>query len=62
VLSEEGCPQAIGDFSRESEFPLMLGLLVDQRHQRHVVDQERGACMRFVDQVVREQRDQVFLM
>jgi VWFA-related protein len=30
--------------------------------QRHVLDAERGASMRFLDQVVRENKDQVFIM
>jgi len=63
LLSEDGRPQAIRYFARESDLPLTLGLLVDtSASQRHVLDAERGACMHFLDQVVRERKDQVFLM
>jgi VWFA-related protein len=62
LLSEDGRPQTIRYFSRETNLPLTLGLLVDTSgSQRRVLDQERGACLRFLDQVVRIQ-DQVFLM
>lgn len=63
ALLEEGRPQTIRYFSRESDLPLTLGLLVDTSgSQRHVVDQERGASMRFLDQVFRDRKDHVFLM
>jgi VWFA-related protein len=63
LLSEEGRPQAIRYFARESNLPLTLGLLVDtSASQRRVVDAERGASLRFFDQVVRENKDQVFIM
>jgi VWFA-related protein len=62
-LSENGRPQAIRYFSRESDLPLTLGLMVDTSvSQQHVIDAERGASMRFVDQVLRENKDHVFLM
>ena len=60
---EEGRPQTIRYFARESDLPLTLGLLIDTSgSQRKVVDAERGACLRFFDQVVRENKDRVFLM
>jgi VWFA-related protein len=62
-LSENGRPQAIRYFSRESDLPLTLGLMVDTSvSQQHVIDAERGASMRFLDQVLRENKDHVFLM
>ncbi|HYM09574.1 MAG TPA: VWA domain-containing protein [Bryobacterales bacterium] len=62
-LSEDGRPQAIRYFARESDLPLTLGLLVDtSMSQRRVLDAERGASFRFLDQVLRETKDQVFLM
>ena len=62
VLSEDGRPQTIRYFARESDLPLTLGLLIDTSgSQRRVLDQERGASLRFLDQVVRL-KDQVFLM
>jgi VWFA-related protein len=63
LLSEDGRPQTIRYFARESNLPLTLGLLVDTSgSQRRVLDAERGACLRFLDQVVREKKDQVFIM
>ena len=63
ALAEDGRPQTIRNFSREADLPLTLGLMVDTSgSQQRVVDSERGACLRFLDQVVREQKDHVFLM
>jgi VWFA-related protein len=63
LLSEDGRPQTIRYFARESDLPLTLGLLVDTSgSQRRVLDAERGASMRFLDHVVREKKDQVFIM
>ncbi len=62
LLSEEGHPQSIRYFSRETGLPLTLGLMVDTSgSQRRVLDAERGASLRFFDRVVRP-TDQVFLM
>ena len=61
-LTEDGRPQTIRYFARESDLPLTLGLMVDTSgSQRRVLDAERGASMRFLDQVVRENKDQVFI-
>ena len=63
LLSEDGRPQSIRYFSREADLPLTLGLMVDTSgSQQRVMDSERGACLRFLDQVVREQKDRVFIM
>jgi VWFA-related protein len=62
-LSEDGRPQTIRYFSRESDLPLTIGLLVDTSgSQRRVLDAERGASLRFLDQVVRAKTDKVFIM
>jgi len=62
-LSEEGRSQTIGYFSRETDLPLTLGLLVDTRlSQRRVLDEERDASHQFIDKVLREDRDQTFLI
>ncbi|MGA2589912.1 MAG: VWA domain-containing protein [Bryobacteraceae bacterium] len=62
-VAENGRPQTIRYFARESDLPLTLGLLVDtSMSQRRVVEAERGASYRFLDRVVREKKDQVFLM
>jgi VWFA-related protein len=62
-LTEDDRPQTIRYFARESDLPLTLGLMVDTSgSQRRVLDAERGASMRFLDQVVRENKDQVFIL
>ncbi len=63
LLSENGRPQEIRYFSRESGLPLTLGLLVDtSMSQQRVLSAERGACYRFLDRVLRETMDLVFIM
>jgi VWFA-related protein len=63
VLDEDGRPQAIRYFARETDLPLTLGLLVDtSSSQRRVLDQERSASGSFVKQVLREDKDKVFLI
>lgn len=62
-LSEDGRPQTIRYFSRESDLPLTLGLMVDtSMSQERVMEAERGASFRFLDQVLRENKDKVFIM
>lgn len=61
-LMEDGRPQTIRYFARETDLPLVLGLMVDTSgSQQRVLDQERGASMNFLEQVVRP-KDRVFLM
>jgi VWFA-related protein len=63
LLAEDGRPQTIHYFARESDLPLTLGLMVDTSgSQRRVLDAERGASLRFLDQVVREGKDRAFIM
>jgi VWFA-related protein len=63
VLSEDGVPQKIRYFSRESDLPLTIGLLVDtSRSQTRVLDEESSASYRFLDQVLREDEDQAFVV
>jgi VWFA-related protein len=63
ALGEDGRPQTIRYFSRETDLALTLGLVVDTSgSQRRVMDAERGATLRFLDAVVRENKDRVFLM
>jgi VWFA-related protein len=62
-ILENGRPQTIGYFSRASDLPLTLGLMVDTSlSQLGVLNAERGASLRFLDQVLRENKDQVFIM
>ena len=63
ALLEDGRPQSIRYFSRESDLPLTLGLMVDtSMSQEHVLDAERSASFRFLDQVLRPAKDKVFIM
>jgi len=62
VLQEDGRPQDIRYFSRESDLPLTLGLLVDTSlSQRRVLDQERNASYSFLDKMLRS-RDTAFVI
>lgn len=63
LLSENGRPQTIRYFSRESELPLTVGLMVDtSMSQQRVLESERSASFRFLDQVLRESKDKLFVM
>ncbi|SRR5579883_1943339 len=60
---ENGRPQSIRYFSKETDLPLTLGLLIDTSvSQQKVLDAERAASFRFLDQVLREDKDQVFIL
>ena len=62
-LAEDGHPQKIRYFSRQTDLPLTLGLMVDtSMSQEKVMDAERGASLRFLDQALRENKDHVFIM
>jgi len=62
-LREDGRKQTIQYFSQESNLPLILGLLVDtSRSMRTVFAPERAASKVFFEQVLREDRDQAFVM
>ena len=63
VLAEDARPQTIRYFAHESDLPLTLGLMIDTSgSQVKVLDQERGASLRFLDRVFRENIDHVFIM
>jgi VWFA-related protein len=63
LLSENGRPQTIRYFSRESELPLTVGLMIDtSMSQQRVLESERSASFRFLDQVLRESKDKLFVM
>jgi len=63
LLSENGRPQTIRYFSPESDLPLTIGLMIDtSMSQQRVLDAERGASFRFLDQVLRESKDKLFVM
>jgi VWFA-related protein len=63
IVSEDGRPQTIRYFTKESDLPLTLGLLVDTSlSQRRVLDQERSASHGFLDQMLRVDKDQAFII
>jgi VWFA-related protein len=63
AVTENAKPQKIQYFSRESDLPLTIGLMIDtSMSQRKVLDAERSASFHFLDQVLRETKDQVFVM
>src|ERR1700677_2490189 len=62
VLTENKRPQEIRYFSRESDLPLTIGLMVaTSMSQARVLESERSASFQFVDQVLREGKDKVFV-
>src|SRR5580700_7446867 len=61
-LIENKRPEDIRYFSRESDLPLTIGLMVDtSMSQTRVLEKERSASFQFVDQVLREGKDKVFV-
>jgi VWFA-related protein len=63
ILTENGRPQTIKYFSRETNLPLTLGLLVDTSgSQRRVLGEEQEASFRFLDTVLREDLDRTFVV
>lgn len=63
TILEDGKPQTIQYFTRQSDLPLTLGIMVDtSMSQGRVLDKERAASFRFLDQVLRDGKDQVFIV
>jgi len=63
IITEDGRPQSIRYFTQESDLPLTVGLLVDtSRSMQTVFEPERVATVKFLDQVLREDRDLAFVM
>jgi VWFA-related protein len=62
-IEEDGRPQVIKYFARQSDLPLTLGLLVDTSgSESKNIEAERRASYKFFDQVVREDKDKAFLI
>jgi VWFA-related protein len=62
-LTEDGRPQTLKYFARETDLPLTLGLLVDtSMSQRRVLSEERDASQSFLAQVLREDKDRAFVI
>ncbi len=63
TLEDEGKPQTIKYFSQQSDLPLTLGLLIDTSgSQRSVLEPERHASYRFLEQVMRPEKDMAFVI
>ena len=63
LLDEDGHSQTISYFSREIDLPLTLGLLVDSSgSERREIPDERRASIRFLEQVMRPDKDQAFVI
>ncbi len=62
TILEDGKPQTIKYFSRETDLPLTIGLLVDTSgSQQNLIGIERNAASQFFSQVLRK-KDEAFLM
>lgn len=60
---ENGVPQDIRFFSRETDLPLRIALLLDTSNSiRPRLDFEKDAAIDFLDKVIRRNRDLAFLM
>ncbi len=63
TLFEDGRPQTIKYFARETDLPLTLGMLVDTSlSQRRVLGEERSASESFLAQILREDQDKAFVI
>jgi VWFA-related protein len=62
TVLEDGKPQEIRYFTKETDLPLTIGLLVDvSGSQRNLIDIERNAASQFFSQVLRK-KDEAFLI
>ncbi len=62
-LAQDGHPQTIRYFSRDTDLPLTLGLLVDtSMSQRRLIDQERIASYGFLNDLMRVEKDKAFVI
>jgi VWFA-related protein len=63
TLQVDGKPQTIRYFDKDTNLPLILGLLVDtSQSQRSVIDEERSASGVFLDQMLTTPKDQAFVI
>jgi VWFA-related protein len=63
ILKEDGRPQEIKYFSRETDLPLTIGFVVDTSGStKKVLPDERTAARTFIDQVLREDKDHAFVI
>ncbi len=63
AMEDDSKPQVIKYFAQQSDLPLTLGLLIDTSGSvRNVLDQERSASLRFLEQVMRPDKDRAFVI
>jgi VWFA-related protein len=63
LVAEDNRPQTIKYFSRQTDLPLTLGLMIDtSMSQRRILVSERAASFRFLEDVLRPIKDHVFLL
>ncbi len=62
-IDEDGRPQTIQYFAKQTDLPLTLGLLVDtSASERREIPAERRASYTFFEQVLREDKDKAFVL
>ena len=62
-LEQDGHPQTIHYFAKDTDLPLKLGLLVDTSgSQRRLIDQERIASYGFLNDLMRVEKDKAFVI
>jgi VWFA-related protein len=63
ILEENGKKQEIRYFSRQTDLPLKIGMLIDtSQSQRNLIEEERSASYQFFKQVLRPDRDHAFVI
>jgi len=63
TVTEDGKPQTITYFVADTDVPLTLGLLIDTSlSQRRVLGQERDASQKFLDDMLRADKDKAFVI
>jgi VWFA-related protein len=62
-IEEDGRPQTISYFAKQTDLPLTLGLLVDTSgSERREIPAEQRASYTFFEQVLREDKDKAFVL
>ena len=62
-LAQDGHPQNIHYFAKDTNLPLILGLLVDTSlSERRMIDQERTASYGFLNDLMRPEKDKAFVI
>ena len=63
VVVEDGEPQEIRYFARQTDLPLTIGLLVDTSvSQERVIDPQKQAAAQFFEEILRHDKDLAFLI